>query len=204
MTDGTSAERWKQKLASSDREAASDEALLVRVGDGDERALSALYARYSSMVFSFVIARTPDRTIAEEVSADVWLGCWRSARAFRHDSQVLTWLLGIAKRQIYMHTRRKRLPQISLEETEYAIPDNDSDPSDLVVSATEAQALLAALRSLPDDLSEVVRLAWVHEMPYTDIAELVGIPMGTVKSRVSRARRMLREQLRRSHGRSGS
>lgn len=182
-------------MRSTSSEVDSDEALLVRVGAADERALAELHARYASVVFGFVVARTPDLGVAEEVSADVWLGCWRSARAFRQDSRVLTWLLGIAKRQIYAHTRRKRLPQVPLEDAAYAIPSDDADPADLVVSADETDALLAALRSLPADLTEVVRLAWVHELPYEEIAELVGIPPGTVKSRVSRARRLLREEL---------
>ncbi|MFD1718549.1 RNA polymerase sigma factor [Georgenia deserti] len=172
--------------------------MLLRIGAADERALAELHARYGSVVFGFVAARTPDRGVAEEATADVWLGCWRSARAFRHDSRVLTWLLGIAKRQIYAYTRRKRLTQVPLDETEHAIPADDGDPADLVASAEETHALLAALGSLPSDLSEVVRLAWVHELPYEDIAELVGIPRGTVKSRVSRARRLLREELRRN------
>ncbi len=185
-------------MAGSGSAVETDEALLLRIGAGDERALAELHARYASVVFGFVSARTPDRGVAEEVSADVWLGCWRSARTFRHDSRVLTWLLGIAKRQVYAHTRRKCLAQVPLDESEYAIPADDSDPVDLVVSAEDTQALLAALRALPADLSEVVRLAWVHELPYEDVAELVGVPRGTVKSRVSRARRLLREELRRN------
>jgi RNA polymerase sigma factor (sigma-70 family) len=185
-------------VAWSDSVAETDEALLVRVGAADERALAELHARYSSVVFSFVLARTQDRGVAEEVSADVWLGCWRSARAFRRDSRVLTWLLGIAKRQIYAHTRRKRLAQVPLGGDEYEIASDDSDPADLMVSADETHALLAALMSLPADLTEVVRLAWVHELPYEEIADLMRIPPGTVKSRVSRARRLLREELRRN------
>src|SRR5690625_7795292 len=86
----------------------SDDHLLALVGEGDERALGHLYARYASVVFAFVLARVSDRGVAEEVSADVWLGCWRSARAFRRDAKVLTWLLGIAKRQIYMHRSEER------------------------------------------------------------------------------------------------
>jgi RNA polymerase sigma-70 factor (ECF subfamily) len=176
----------------------SDEALLVRIAAGDERALAELHARYASVVFGFVMARTPDRGIAEEISADVWLGCWRSALAFRRDSRVLTWLLGIAKRQIYVHTRRKGLLQVPLEDLECAIPADDGDPADLVASAEGAGALLTVLRALPAELAEVVRLAWVHELPYAEIAELEGIPPGTVKSRVSRARLLVREELRRN------
>jgi RNA polymerase sigma factor (sigma-70 family) len=178
----------------------TDEALLMLVASSDERALRELHVRYASVVFRFALARSPDRGVAEEVSADVWLGCWRSARAFRHDGSVLTWLLGITKRQIYAHTRRKRLPQVPLEQTEYEIASTHSDPADLITSAEGTDALLAALRSLPADLTEVVQLAWVHELPYEEIAELVGVPMGTVKSRVSRARRLLHQELRRNDG----
>ena len=87
----------------------ADHVLLGRIAAGDEEALAELYRRYAPAVLSFTIARTSSRELAEEVSADVWVGCWRSATAFRGDSKVLTWLLGIAKRQIWTHTRRKPL-----------------------------------------------------------------------------------------------
>lgn len=174
---------------------ATDRDLLSRVGEGDERALAELYSRYAPVVLSFVNARTFDHGVAEEVSADVWLGCWRSARAFRGDSQVLTWLLGIAKRQIWTHTRGKRLHTVPLDEIAEPIPSEADDPADLVGSAVAVEDLVVTLNSLPSDLAEVVRLAWVHELPYDEIASVVGIPIGTVKSRVSRARRMMREAL---------
>lgn len=177
----------------------SDEALLAEVGAGDERALARLYARYSAIVFSFVLARMADRGAAEEVAADVWLGCWRSARAFRRESRVLTWLLGIAKRQIYVHTRRKRLPQVPIDDHEHALPADDEDPATLVAAADQVERLLAALDALPEDLQETIRLAWVHELPYGEVAGIVGVPQGTVKSRVSRARRLLREEMRDHH-----
>ena len=176
----------------------TDDHLLALVGGGDERALGHLYARYASVVFAFVLARVSDRGVAEEVSADVWLGCWRSARAFRRDAKVLTWLLGIAKRQIYMHTRRKRLPQVPLDEEQAnELPSDELGPAELVLAADQAAAVLDALDALPESLAEVVRLAWLHELPYEEIADVVGVPVGTVKSRMSRARRQLREELRR-------
>lgn len=180
-----------------DSEAAADRVLLDRVGRGDERALAALYSRYASAVLSFVLARAPDRGVAEEVSADVWLGCWRSARSFRGDSQVLTWLLGIAKRQLWSHVRGRRLVQFPLDEGAESIPSEAEGPADLVVAADAAKALIGVLDALPPDLSETVTLAWLHELPYDEVAALVGVPTGTVKSRVSRARRKMREALRR-------
>lgn len=174
---------------------AADLELLGRVGDGDERALAVLYTRYAPVVFSFVEARMSDPSAAEEVSADVWLGCRRSARAFRGDSRVLTWLLGIAKRQIWTHTRGKRLHTVPLEDRVEETASEADDPAELASSAVAVEDLVKVLSTLPPELVEVVRLAWLHELPYSEIASVVDIPVGTVKSRVSRARRMMREAL---------
>ena len=183
-------------------ETVRDAELLEAVGGGDERAFAELHRRYAAVVFSFVLARTTDRGAAEEVSADVWLGCWRSARAFRGDSQVLTWLLGIAKRQIWTHARRRRIPTAPLDEEIENLADDADDPAGLVAAAASVDELVAALRSLPEDLAEVVDLAWLHELPYAQIASTLGIPAGTVKSRVSRARRILKDALRKDALRS--
>lgn len=183
-------------------ETVRDAELLEAVGGGDERAFAELHRRYAAVVFSFVLGRTADRGAAEEVSADVWLGCWRSARAFRGDSQVLTWLLGIAKRQIWTHARRRRIPTAPLDEEIENLADDADDPAGLVAAAASVDELVAALRSLPEDLAEVVDLAWLHELPYAQIASTLGIPAGTVKSRVSRARRILKDALRKDALRS--
>ncbi|WP_414121406.1 RNA polymerase sigma factor [Corynebacterium nuruki] len=175
----------------------SDDHLLTRIAAGDDRALELLYDRYAAVVFSFVLVRSPDRGVAEEVCADTWLGCWRSARAFRHDSRVLTWLLGIAKRQLYVHTRRRTLLQVPLEE-EHDVPTTVDGPAELVAEADSVRDILAALDALPPDLVEVVQLAWIHELPYAEIARAADIPVGTVKSRVSRARRTLRDSLKKT------
>ena len=178
----------------ADTETDRDAELLEAVGEGDEHAFAELYQRYSAVVFAFVLARSGD---AEEISAAVWLGCWRSAPAFRGDSRILTWLLGIAKRQIWTHTRRRKIPTAPLDEEVECLVDDAADPADLVAMATGVDELLGALRSLPQDLAEVVGLAWLHELPYGEIASVLEIPVGTVKSRVSRARRLLKETLTR-------
>lgn len=183
-------------MTSLHRAGPADVEVLARVAAGDEAALELLHTRYGGVVFGFVSARMADRSSAEEVAADVWLGCWRSAGAFRGDSQVLTWLLGIAKRQVGSHTRRKHVPQVPFDVDRHDVTAADLDPAELVASAHDAATVVAALRTLPPELAEVVRLAWVHELPYAEIASLVGVPAGTVKSRVWRARGLLREQLR--------
>src|SRR5690625_7345080 len=97
-----------------------------------------------------------------------------------------------------MHTRRKRLPQVPLDDEQAnEVPSDDLGPAELVLAADQAAAAMDALDALPEGLSEVVRLAWLHELPYEEIADVVGVPVGTVKSRVSRAPRQLREELER-------
>ena len=75
--------------------------------------------------------------------------------------------------------------------------DDTVGPDDQVLETAGVEELLEALRSLPPDLVEVVSLAWLHELPYSEIAQALGVPVGTVKSRVSRARRLLKDVLRR-------
>ncbi|PJM73169.1 RNA polymerase subunit sigma-24 [Bifidobacterium primatium] len=171
-----------------------DEDLLARVASGDERAFETLYGRYAVAVRAFVRARVSDTGMAEEVCADVWLGCWRSAKAFRGDAKVLSWLLGIAKRQIYMRVRRGR-PNVTALDDAPEPRDDGPSPETAVLSEAGVDDLTALLRRLPVELVETATLAWLHGLPYRQIARLLDVPEGTVKSRVSRARRLLRAQL---------
>lgn len=168
-----------------------DEDLLVRVASGDERAFETLYGRHAAAVRAFVRVRVPDAGTAEEVCADVWLGCWRSARAFRGDAKVLSWLLGIAKRQIYMRVR----PNVTALDDAPEPRDDGPSPETAVLSEAGVDDLMALLRRLPVELVETATLAWLHGLSYRQIADLSDVPEGTVKSRISRARRLLRAQL---------
>lgn len=171
-------------------------AALARVACGDEAALEELYRAFAPAVLAFALARVGGPGSGpEEVAADTWLGCWRSATAFRGDSRVLTWLLGIAKRQAYVRVRRTRLAECPLDEAAEALADGAGDAADSVLEAAGVAEILAALDALPVELAETVRLAWLHELPYAEIAAIADVPVGTVKSRVSRARRLLQETL---------
>ena len=177
----------------ADEEAAR--AALARIARGDESALEDLYLRYAPAVLAFASARVPDHGSAEEVAADVWLGCWRSARSFRGDSRVLTWLLGIAKRQAYVRTRRVRPVECALDDDADQLVDESGDPVGALMAQAGVGEILAALDALDPALAETVRLAWLHELPYAEIALVTDVPVGTVKSRVSRARTLLQEKL---------
>jgi RNA polymerase sigma factor (sigma-70 family) len=181
-------------MAAPRGEAIVDESLLTQVASGDERAFETLYGWYAAAVRAFVRMRVSDAGAAEEICADVWLGCWRSAKAFRGDAKVLSWLLAIAKRQIYMRLRRVR-PSVTALDDAPEMSDGGPGPETSALSEAEVDDLTAMLRRLPDELVETATLAWLHDLPYRQIADLLEVPEGTVKSRISRARRLLRAQL---------
>lgn len=181
-------------MAAPRGEAIVDESLLTQVASGDERAFETLYGWYAAAVRAFVRMRVSDVGAAEEICADVWLGCWRSAKAFRGDAKVLSWLLAIAKRQIYMRVRRVR-PSVTALDDAPEMSDGGPGPETSALSEAEVDDLTAMLRRLPDELVETATLAWLHDLPYRQIVDLLEVPEGTVKSRISRARRLLRAQL---------
>ena len=176
-------------MGEQDADDALARSALARIARGDEGALEELHSLYAPAVFAFVSARLGDR------GADVWLGCWRSAAAFRGDSRVLTWLLGIAKRQACMRMRRIRPEELPLDEDLTQLADEAGDPSDALIAQAGIGEIMAALDALPAALAETVRLAWLHELPYAEIAQVTDVPVGTVKSRVSRARALMQETL---------
>lgn len=169
--------------------------LIGMVAAEDESAFEALYDKYAHTVQAFISLRISDDEDADEVFADTWLGCWRSSKAFRADSKVLTWILSIARRQIYMK-RRKPKPPDQMDQMELeSIRDDRPEPVELVNKDLTMEVVRKRIDALPAEMACTVTLAWLHELPYTEIASLLDVPVGTVKSRLARARRILRPQL---------
>jgi DNA-directed RNA polymerase specialized sigma24 family protein len=145
----------------------SDAGLLRQMADGNPAALDVLYARYGSGIFGFLMARLGDRALAEEVLQDVMLAAWRSAAGFRGESRVLTWLLTIARNRAINATRRRR---------PILVPFHDA---------------------LPASQCEVLTLVFYHQLTAPEVAAVLGIAVGTVKSRLHRAKHNLRRVLQR-------
>lgn len=182
-------------MGEQDADDALARSALARIARGDEGALEELHSLYAPAVFAFVSARLGDRGAAEEAAVDVWLGCWRSAAAFRGDSRVLTWLLGITKRQVYVRMRRARPVECALDDGTEQLADETGDALEVLLAQAGLDEIVAALDALEPALAETVRLAWLHELPYAEIAQVTDVPVGTVKSRVSRARALLQKTL---------
>ncbi|MGI5488674.1 RNA polymerase sigma factor [Microtetraspora malaysiensis] len=188
MSEGSEsmALRWFQATERRSRAPAEDADVLARVADGDAAALGELYERYSRPLFAFLFRLAGDRGTAEEILQDTLLALWRSAGTYQSRSSVSTWLFGVARRQA--HNRLRGLPPpLPAEPPDGAAPE--PGPEELAVSGDRVQQALARL---PLAQREVVVLAYLNDLGHPEIAEILGIPVGTVKSRLHHARATLR------------
>ncbi|GAA1231605.1 sigma-70 family RNA polymerase sigma factor [Prauserella halophila] len=168
----------------------SDAGLLARVADGHEDALAALYQGHAAAMLRLIRRLTSDRAEAEEILQESWLAVWQSAAAFRGDASARAWLLGVARRQAHNRLRRASVSTVELDET-VDVAQSGPDVENRVISAMEFDDVVAAIRELPDHLRDVVDLVVVEQLPYGDIARVLGIPAGTVKSRMAHAKKRL-------------
>jgi len=171
-----------------------DHLLIRQMAEGQTQALDELYARYGPGILNFLFARLNDRQLAEEVLQDVMLAAWRSAPNFRGESKVLTWLLTIARNRA-INTQRKRRPTLVELNDEVKLQANDTGPLEKVSKLDKYEALRAGLDQLPDAQREVLVLVFFHQLSGAEVAEMLNISVGTVKSRLFRAKEMLRRVL---------
>ncbi|GAA2871586.1 sigma-70 family RNA polymerase sigma factor [Streptosporangium fragile] len=169
------------------RARADDARVLARIARGDTRALTELYERYAGPLFAFLYRLAGDRGTAEEILQDTLLAVWRSADTYQGRSAVSTWLFGVARRQA--HNRLRAVPPpLTAEPSDRA--DLAPGPEEL---ATGGDRVQKALARLPLAQREVVVLAFLDDLDHRQIAEVLGVPVGTVKSRLHHARATLRE-----------
>ena len=172
-----------------------DTDLVRRMAAGDEEALRVLYATYGRRLYAYACRLTGSLTMAEEVLQDSLLAAWKGAGAFRGEARALTWLLGIVHRQALNATRRKSWPVTALEEAA-TVADGRVTPEGQVEATERYQALQVALSRLSPEHREVIVLREIDGCEYQEIAERIGIPLGSVMSRLFYARKKLQTMLR--------
>jgi RNA polymerase sigma-70 factor (ECF subfamily) len=179
-----------------------DDELIMRLAGGDDRALRELFRRHAPILAVRLRAALSPSDV-EDVLQETFLAAWRGATSYQpHDpagtSKAGAWLWGIARRQAALLLRRRGpalapLPDVLTLDTA-GLPGGHApdDPAETVV----AQAHLAwAVSTLSSAEHEVWQLMYVEDRPLAEVAELTGVPEGTVKSRAHRARRLLRATL---------
>lgn len=171
-----------------------DWGLIRAMAAGDMGALDALYAKYSALLLGFLVSRIGDRHLAEEILQDVMLSAWHNAPSFRQESKVKTWLLVIARNRAANVHRRKHLNIVELND-EAGMHIHDTGPLERVTRDNERTTVREAISHLPTQHKEILVLVFYHQLSGPEIAEVLDISIGTVKSRLHRAKEMLRRVL---------
>jgi RNA polymerase sigma-70 factor (ECF subfamily) len=171
----------------------SDDVLIKRVAGGNRLAMHVLFARHQARVYRFIWRWVGDATVAEDVTSEVFLSVWRQADRFKGRSSVSTWLLAIARNKAVAELRRRRGE--ALGEDFAAIEDPADGPEVALQTKDRSQALRLCLTQLSPEHREMIDLVYYHEKSIEEVAEIVGIPKNTVKTRTFYARRRLSELL---------
>ncbi|MEW6451263.1 MAG: sigma-70 family RNA polymerase sigma factor [Pseudomonadota bacterium] len=179
----------------SANQATSDEVLIGRIANGDRLAMQVLFARHHVRVFRFVLRLVRDEATAEDLISEVFLDVWRQAGRFEGRAAVSTWLLAIARFKALSALRRK--PEAELdEETAEAIEDTSDTPDVTLEKKEKGEVIREALNGLSAEHKEIIDLVYYHEKSVEEVAEIVGIPEATVKTRMFYARKKLAELLK--------
>ncbi len=184
-----------------DPEETSDEVLMLRVSEGDSEAYETLYNRYRNRILTFVYRYVGQRDTAEDITQDVFLKIYRNPRAFDPRSRFVTWLYTVARNLAIDSLRRKR-PRVSLhgEDDQPVLEPSVSESHGPVASTLMSELeenVQRVLQGLSDKLREVFVLCAMQGLSYEEVARIVGCPVKTVSSRLSRAREHFHRGLKR-------
>jgi RNA polymerase sigma-70 factor (ECF subfamily) len=176
---------------------ASDEVLWAQARDGDAEAFGEIYARHARAVHDFCLWRTADPQAAEDAVATVFLEAWRQRDRLKLETDSATaLLLGIANNVVRGHWRTSRRHRQALTRLRAAAPTEGAEPQSAVIARIDAlrhvREARDAIRSLPRREREVLTLIADRDLSYEETASALGVPIGTVRSRLARARSRLR------------
>lgn len=164
---------------------------LVRFRRGDPDAVRAVYRAYAGLVFAVALGALGRRDLAEESTQQTFVKAWRAAASFDTTRDLGPWLATIARRTaIDLHRREARRPTTSLDEVPAAAPGMVELPVG-VERSYEIAEVRAAVDTLPPDEREIMRLQHLEGLTHAEVAERLGPPVGTVKSRSFRAHHCL-------------
>ncbi|MCF3650555.1 RNA polymerase sigma factor [Synoicihabitans lomoniglobus] len=195
-------------LKSNRRRKQDDATLVARFQRGDEDAFAQIVEAYRTRIHGYVRGMLRDSTDAEEVTQDTFVRAYRGLERFRGDSSLSTWLhriaTNLARNRYWYFFRRRRQDTVSLDFV--ADPTNDRpvmdsiacespDPSQQSTNEEFMQSIRDCMDQIEPRYREALTLRVGKDLPYAEIAEITGVPVGTVKSRIARARRELRDLL---------
>jgi RNA polymerase sigma-70 factor (ECF subfamily) len=181
--------------------ALNDKTLIDLIGQAQPNALDELYTRYSRLVYSLALKMVSDQAAAEEITLDIFTRVWQKANTYRAEqAQVNTWLVSMTRHRAIDWLRRQkvRLDQSSLSWADVspeAEPRSSGTLEQSVEMSLRKQRVRAAVAQLPADQQEVLALAYFKGQSHREIAETLGQPLGTVKTRIRLGMQKLRQLL---------
>ena len=176
-------------------QATSDNMLLESIVDGGRSAMHIFYSRHNLRVYRFVLRIVRNATLAEDLTSQVFLDVWRTARQFERRSQVSTWLLSIARFKALTALRQRRHEDIDQEHVLEIADQSDTPETSLERNKTSA-ILRACIAKLSAAHREIINLVYYHEKSVEEAGEIIGIPQSTVKTRMFYARKQLADLLK--------
>lgn len=184
-----------------------DHQLIAACLDGDSAAFGELVRRYQDRLYATVYRLVENAEDAQDVAQEAFINAYTSLDSFKGDSLFFTWLYRIAVNTAISHRRKRRIPvRVDLGRSDADMLLEPADPSDLakpghaLEQAEQEQAVHRALARLSPEHRAVLVLKDLEGQKYEDMAELLGVPIGTIRSRIHRARLELRELLEQEEG----
>jgi RNA polymerase sigma-70 factor (ECF subfamily) len=179
----------------------TDEELIARFQEGDVYAFEQIVHRYKDPLINFVYHFLGDRIDAEDVVQETFLRVFKKKQLYQSIAKFSTWIYTIAGNLAKTELRRRRrrrilsLTRMGHEDKDYEVPDIYSSPERMVDSDMKEKEIRKEIEALPVKFREVVVLRDIQEFSYEEISTILGIPLGTVKSRVNRGRLRLQKRL---------
>ena len=172
----------------------ADRQWLRQTAQGDRAAFEHLYRGYQRRIFGYLLRMVGNPEHAEELTTDVMVDVWKGAASFKGESQVSTWIFGIARFKGLSFLRRPRGGSVGVEEAADVVDPGDLPDERMAKDSVRAH-IKAALARLSEDHREVMELTFFEGFSYPEIARLLDCPVNTVKTRMFYARKQLRALL---------
>jgi RNA polymerase sigma-70 factor (ECF subfamily) len=170
--------------------ATTDEALIAAIAAGDRAAMRSLYNRHRIRVFRFAVRLVDDAASAEDIVSETFVEVWRQAGRFEGRSSVSTWIMSMARFKALSARRRRQ--EIELDENmAETVADQCSTPEQMLLETDRRDQLRACLSQLSPEHREIIDLVYYHDKTIEEVAEIIGAPKNTVKTRMFYARKRL-------------
>jgi len=180
----------------------TDEELMKRFQNGDENAYIELVNRYRDRLLNFIFNYIGDFEISEDIVQDTMVKLYQKKHYYKEIAKFSTWLYTIAKNLANTELRKKKqrkttiLSHISKDDKPYDIPSDQPGTHQAIESEITTNIIRKAIDQLGDKFKTVILLRDIQELSYEDISSIVGVPIGTIKSRINRARLQLQIELK--------